>query len=189
MKRSFTTRALHLLLTVAIVHQLFISLIMKIPRHGRPGNTGFELHEYVGIASMGIIVAFWFWTLVRRSEHGIGEILPWFSASRRRALYDDILTHLRAIRRFDLPRADAATPLASAIHGLGLLAASAMAGTGTIIFFLMAPDGSLSGFGKVMFDLHLLLSNLMWAYLIAHASIAVLHQLKGHAVLQRIFGF
>jgi cytochrome b561 len=32
------------------------------------------------------------------------------------------------------------------------------------------------------------MANLMWAYVVGHAGLAVLHQWMGHRVLQRMFG-
>jgi cytochrome b561 len=39
-----------------------------------------------------------------------------------------------------------------------------------------------------MLQAHRILANLMWAYVVGHAGMAVLHQVCGHRVLQRIFG-
>lgn len=188
MTHSRTTRVVHLLLAVAIVHQLVISLFMEMPRNGAGGDLAFVLHGYVGVFSMGAIAIFWVWVLLRRREHGIGALLPWFWKARRRALASDVARHLRFLKRLDVPAPGDATPLASAVHGLGLLAASVMAATGTAMFAVMSPDGSLPDAAKAILNLHRLFGNLMWAFLVGHAAIAVLHQAKGHSVLQRIFG-
>lgn len=76
------------------------------------------------------------------------------------------------------------TPLASAVHGLALLAAIAMAASGAIVFATMGPDGALSGLGSGALSAHSLLANLMWAYLVGHASLAVLHQMQEHDTLR-----
>jgi len=188
MKRSFPTRFLHLLLAAAIVHQLVVSLFMEAPRGGRLGDTAFDLHQYVGVGSMGIIFLFWIWTLVRRREHHVATLVPWLSSKRRRAVFADLGLHLSALKRFELPLPGEESPLVSAVHGLGLIAATAMAATGTAIFFLAAPDGSLTGYASTVLDLHSLLASLMWVYVIAHAATAVLHQISGQKVLQRMFG-
>lgn len=187
MNRSLPTRILHTVLGAAIVHQLVISWLMEEPKPGRRlGNFAFTLHEFVGLASFGVLVLYWIWVLVRRRERGPGALFPWLSAARWRAILDDIRDHLRALARLRLPHPDGETPLASAVHGLGLLIASAMAGTGVVIYATMATDGTLTTLGELTADLHGALANLMWAYLIGHAGIAVLHQIAGHRVFQGI---
>jgi len=71
--------------------------------------------------------------------------------------------------------------LASATHGLGLLTVFAMAATGAVIAVAGVPGG-------IVLQIHKLLANLMWAYVVAHAGIALLHQVQGRQVLQRMFG-
>lgn len=188
MTRSLAARLLHLLLAAAIVHQLVVSLFMQKPEPpGRPGNLGFELHESVGLASVGILVIFWLWTLLRRRQHGVPALVPWFSATRRRAVAADLAWHWAALKKGALPPPPEETPLASAVHGLGLLVATAMAASGAIVYATMGPDGALSGFGSGALSAHSLLANLTWAYLVGHASLAVLHQMKGHDTLKRMF--
>jgi len=56
----------------------------------------------------------------------------------------------------------------------------------------MAVTGAVMAVGGVpggtVLQIHKLLANLMWAYLIAHAGIAIMHQVQGRQVLQRMFG-
>jgi cytochrome b561 len=62
-----------------------------------------------------------------------------------------------------------------------------MAVTGGIVYALMGGDGSLSGDGRLVLELHEAFASLMWAYLIGHAGIAVVHDFVGHRVLGRMF--
>jgi cytochrome b561 len=125
--------------------------------------------------------------MVRRREEGLGALLPWFSAERRRRVVADFGAYRASLAERRLPSPEGATPLASAIHGLGLVVATAMAGTGAIVYAVMGADGSLSGTGRLVLELHEILSNLMWAYLIGHAGIAIVHDILGHRVLGRMF--
>ncbi len=188
MKSSLTTRILHTALAVAIVHQLVVSWFMERPKPGgSPENLAFELHETVGLITLGLLALFWLWTMVRRREEGLSDLFPWFSKERRNRVFADIGTYRDSVVQRRLPSPEAATPLASAIHGLGLLVATAMAVTGAIVYAVMGADGSLSGNGRLVLELHEILSNLMWAYLIGHAGIAILHDVTGHRVLGRMF--
>jgi cytochrome b561 len=188
MKSSLTTRLLHAALAAAIVHQLVVSLFMEAPKPGRPAeNLAFELHETVGLVSLGLLALFWLWTMFRQREEGPGALVPWFSAERRRLVLADVANYRRSLVQLRLPSPTAETPLASAVHGLGLLVATAMAVTGAMVYALMGADGSLAGGGKFALELHEVFANLMWAYLIGHAGIAVVHDILGHRVLGRMF--
>lgn len=188
MKSSLTTRILHAALAVAIVHQLVVSWFMERPKPGRsPENLAFELHETVGLITLGLLALFWLWTMVRRREDGLGALFPWFSAERRRRVVADLGAYRASLIQRRVPPPAAETPLASAVHGLGLLVATAMAVTGAVVYAVMGADGSLSGNGRFVLELHEVLANLMWAYLIGHAGIAIIHDIAGHRILGRMF--
>lgn len=180
-RRSLATRLLHATLLLAVCWQLIGSNFIERPRATRPGNAMYEWHEVVGLATLGVVLAFWVWSWVRRRETPLAALFPWFSARRLRAVGDDLARHLVELRQFRLPGGEAETPLASAVHGLGLLGALAMGATGAWLYTLAVPTG-------VVLDVHKLVANLMWAYLIGHAALAILHQIAGHGVFQRMFG-
>lgn len=177
--RSLLTKLLHATLLLAVAHQLLLVGLVERPRLAAAGNAFFAWHQAVGLFTLGVVTAFWLWTLLRRSETAPGELFPWLSASRRQAVWHDLREHFDALRRFRLQNSDE-SPLASATHGLGLLTVSAMAVTGAVMGL-----GSISG-GFVL-EIHKLLANLVWGYVIAHASVALLHHAQGHPVLQRMF--
>lgn len=177
---STITKLLHILFAAAVVHQLFISLIMVVPEGNRPGNSYFELHEWVGVITLGLLVTFWIWTLVRRGETRFGMLFPWFSGARRSAFWADLKAHLASLMRRRVPLTEE-SPLASAVHGLGLLIATAMASTGVIGYFVPA--------ASLLLEVHKTIAPVMWAYLVGHVGLALLHQIAGHRILQRMFGF
>jgi len=78
---------------------------------------------------------------------------------------------------------DRDSALAEAVHGLGLLVVSLMTLTGTI--WLLAATGT--PFGHVALNIHKLFANLMWAYLVVHAGLGVLHYLLGSDIFSRMF--
>lgn len=177
---SKLTRLLHLLLAVAVVHQLFISLVMVVPEAKRPGNSFFELHEWVGLFTLGLLVIFWIWTLVRRGETRFGMLFPWLSRTRRSAVWVEVKAHLASLRQRRIPFAQESS-LASAVHGLGLLIATAMVFTGATGYFLPGAE--------FLLEVHATIAPLMWAYLVGHVGLALLHQIAGHRMLQRMFSF
>lgn len=176
--RSRATRLLHILLAAAIVTQLGLSLGMEAPSRGRPGDALFEIHEKSGLAALTILVAFWVCSLIRRNETRFSMLFPWFDRDRRRAFGDDLVAHARALRGGAVPLTEG-KPFASAIHGLGLLIATLMATTGALGYFV--PQA------RFLLEVHETAAPLMWAYLIGHAGIAVIHQFKGDALITRMF--
>jgi cytochrome b561 len=178
--RSNTTRMLHLLLLLAVLHQLISSKVITRPLPGDTPSTLFMLHEYVGMATLAVVCTFWLWTLIRHGETSPGKLFPWLSPRRIAAIVHDGIDQFEAIRRGDFS-GDSSGALASAVHGLGLLTVTAMAATGTVLFF----SGGLV-FHYAM-SLHRVIANLMWAYLIGHAGLAALHHLLGSDILRRMF--
>ena len=179
-RRSLPTRLLHLALLLSVLWQLIGSNFVDRPRPDRPGNWSYQVHQVVGLVTLGLVLAFWLWALVRRRDTPIGTLFPWFSARRRAALAADIRMHWNQLRQWRLPESPIEAPLASAVHGLGLLTVLAMAASGAWLYTMSIPDG-------LPLQFHELASNLLWAYLTGHAGLAVVHQLCGHRVLQRIF--
>lgn len=186
MKKDLLTRSLHLLVGLAVIHQLAVSEWMQPPKDGRPENFAFELHESMGMVTLGIVLAFWIWTLVRDGGTAPGALFPWFSGARRTALFADLRAATDALRGLRLPEAPAHSPLASAVHGLGLLAVTGAAATGTVWLFLESID---RGLAHDVAEIHELMATLVWTYIVGHASLAVLHELAGHRVLRRMFPF
>jgi cytochrome b561 len=87
-----------------------------------------------------------------------------------------------------LPPYEETAPLASAVHGLGLLLMTAMAASGGVYAAQVwagaqspEPDASL------VMTVHFALANLVWAYLIGHAAMATIHHFAHAASLRRMW--
>lgn len=178
---TLLTKLLHGSLLLAVLWQLAASGLVERPRAGRPGNLFYEIHETVGLVTLALVVAFWLWSVVRRRETPFSALFPWLSATRLRAVAADLKAHWMQLRHGRLPVPAAETPLASAVHGLGLLTALTMGASGAWLYTQNVPGGPV-------LEIHETVSNLMWAYVVGHAGIALIHQAAGHRVLQRMFG-
>ncbi len=176
--RSRTTRILHTLIALAILTQLALSTVMQAPGRNRPGDQWFEVHEKVGLVTLAVLAGFWIWAMVRTREVRFTVLFPWFSLGRMRDVVSDLGVHLRSIRRGKLPLSEA-KPLANAVHGLGIVVATTMAVTGAAGYFL--PQA------RPLLGVHVAVSTLMWAYLMGHAGVAVVHEFSGDRLLQRMF--
>ncbi len=178
---SQLTRLLHLALLICVCNQLLTSQWMTRPFPGVSPTTLFILHEYIGMGSLGLVLLFWLWTLIRHGESRIGRLFPWLSPRAIGDVLRDTWVQIKSLRQRD-PLAESDGALASAIHGLGLLAMTGLAATGTTYFVMR---GTVISFYAL--ELHSALGNLMWAYLFGHAGFAVLHHLLGHDILRPMF--
>lgn len=175
--RSVTTRLIHLILALLIVIQLTLSLVMTAPSGTKVGDQWFELHEKFGLAALAALLAFWLWSLLRKKEVKAAELFPYLSAARMASFYSDFRVVARHAIRLKIPDQNDQS-FANAMHGLGIIIASMMAVSGASGYFLKI------GF---MLGVHEAMSKLMWAYLIGHVLAAILHQVRGDAILSRMF--
>lgn len=187
------TRWLHAGLALAIPLQLLSDQFMEHPhlRHGVvvPRSDAeiafFEMHEWVGMAALAFVVIHILWSTTKAGG-GLGRLFPYFQAGGCKG----IIAELKEVPGWlsgKLHQNAEDSPLAGAVHGLGLLLILAMAGTGGTIFFGMDEvTGKTSEFVHEMKEIHEALGNLVWAYLIGHVGMVVLHKIKGHDLLSRI---
>lgn len=181
-RHSSTTRLLHAGLALTVTAQLLTSQVFVPPQSG-PENVWFEVHEYSGLATFALAFLFWLNLAARRRGTPVGLLFPWFSAVRLAELRDDTAAHVKAATRLTLPpyRVDAALP--SAVHGLGILLVAAMASLGAIWFGLSAVGAGETPLANLAIETHVLLGNLVWAYVVGHVALAILHSLKGAPAL------
>lgn len=186
-RHGFATRLLHAGLAISIIVQLLTSLVMQGPSNTDSGDQLFQIHHYAGLIAMALAFLFWLTIVFRRGGTDFGALIPWLSPARRKAFFDDLLMHLRLALRFRLPPYEEEGPLASGIHGLGLLLISAMALSGTIYALQVWVGHSAEPDGVLVMQVHFALANLVWAYLIGHAAMATLHHITRSAHLARMW--
>jgi cytochrome b561 len=180
---SASTRALHWGLAATITFQLFTGLYISTP-----GTLAFfYFHEWSGLLSAGVILVVWLWSY---ANYDLPLLFPW-----TRAGLADVVTDLRGLLRGTLPRAGRVRGLSSFVHGLGLLAVTGMAVTGTLIFLVIPgghgarPASTDYGIFTSLSLLHKDIAVLVWIYWFGHIAFALAHQVRGGHVLGGIFGF
>lgn len=183
------TRFLHLFLALGVIAQLALSEWMHHPRPTRAGDNLYEFHEYIGLSLMVILILHWLWSFVRPGRVPLSQLFPWFSRVRMADLITDVKLYLSHLIRLKLPGTKEPSPLAGAIQGAGLVVATGMAVSGTVIYFAVPETWVIEGWVRRVFQIHELLANLMWAYLILHAAAAITHQLFGHEGLFPMLAF
>jgi hypothetical protein len=174
-RHVWLTRLVHAGLALTIIAQLLTSLLMSGPEAGQPPGTLLVLHSYSGLAALGLAFVFWLVVVFRRTGTEFGRLMPWFSRQRRNALMADIRHQLHTIRQLKLPAYDETAALPSAVHGLGLLLMLVMAVLGAIWYFAGFAGVQNTAIIHLVIESHAFLANFVWAYLIAHAALALLH--------------
>lgn len=189
MRYDRTTRWLHAGIALGVTAQLGLSLVMEAPddkdevlASGLPLQL-FEAHESIGMALLALLVLHWLWSLSGHVHGGVGHLFPWLSKERM----NKVKSEIREACKFKVPDPEVSNELAGAVHGLGLLAATAMAVTGTVIFFNLSATGHMTDLGEKFHNIHGVVALLMWAYLIGHFAVAVIHKRMGRSNVKEIF--
>jgi len=187
MRYSRPIRLLHALIALTITFQLLVSLVMDHPHAKRPmtetGAFYFRWHEWIGVAAFAVLTLGWIYRIVKWQRESQGSLFPWTTSANRQALAAQTKQFL-LLRWGQIPQDGV---LVGAVHGLGLLVASAMALTGVVIYEMLGPQNSVTPEVHRVMELHSFLANLMWAYFIGHIAMACWHQYMGHGALARIF--
>lgn len=162
------------------------------PRFRRPftrqqWDIFYEIHEYGGLAAFVFVFLFWVILTARRVGTAPGLLFPWFSQARMTELLKDIRLHLQSLIRLRLPVFDKHGALSSAVHGLGLLLMTVMATTGTVYYFINNGDPDAGRIVGVLMLIHTTLADFVWAYLIGHAALAVIHHVTDNLSLSEMW--
>ena len=183
------TRWLHAAIAFGVTAQLALSLVMEAPDDkdgelvsGLPLQL-YEIHEKIGLALVLLLVLHWLWSLSGHVHGGVGHLFPWFSKER----LEKVRNEIRNLLNYKLSNPETSNELAGAVHGLGLLAATVMAATGTVIFFNLSATGHMTDLGENFHNIHGFFAPFMWAYLIGHVIAAGIHKRMGHMNVQQIF--
>lgn len=175
-------RVLHLLLAAAVTAQLFIGSFMRSPHPGRPDSFGFMTHEVMGAAILVLIVLHWWWSVAHPDE-GIRHLFPWTRAGMRRVLADLV----DGVRQRRVPFGGPADRgLAGFVHGLGLLAVSAMVVIGGT-FFVLRAGGASHATLEIVEDVHDVFAVVVWVYWGGHLGITILHELLHQPLWRHMF--
>jgi cytochrome b561 len=189
MKYDRLTRLLHAGIALGVSAQLALSVFMDAPddkdeilAQGIP-LLMFNAHANIGMAVLVLLVLHWLWSITGHVQDGFGHLFPWFSKQR----ISDVMAETGEAFKLKLPDPATNSSLAGAVHGLGLLAATGMAVTGSVIYFNLSVSGHMTALGESFHEMHEALGPLMWAYLIGHFALAVLHKRMGHTNVQEMF--
>ncbi|MBL4751041.1 MAG: cytochrome b/b6 domain-containing protein [Amylibacter sp.] len=174
-KHARLTRMIHMGLALAVTLQMLGSLLIEIFEDTQTGKDILLYHQYIGLVAFVLILLFWLIVMIRNIGTDPALLFPWVAKARRAMIWAELKTHYATLKSRQIPSFDPHSPLAPAVHGLGLLLILAMAGSGTIYYFINTGDPDAGGLVGVVMFIHTTLANLVWVYLFAHAGFAVLH--------------
>ncbi|MDE1888089.1 MAG: cytochrome b/b6 domain-containing protein [Gammaproteobacteria bacterium] len=177
-------RLIHLLLAAAVTAQLFIGSFMRSPHRGRPDTFGFETHEVLGATILTLIIVHWLWSFSHQHE-GLRQLFPW----TRAGMHNVVAELWTGIRHQRLPPGGPRNEdggLAGFVHGLGLLAITAMAATGAS-YYLSRMAGASHDSLELIEDIHDTFAVIAWIYWGGHLGATVLHSLLRQPVWRRMF--
>ena len=181
---SLNTRFLHLGMVATVTAQLFVSLIMSEPdeKGSFIGDLAYQLHELIGLTALGIVVLHWIWSAVSHSDGSLKHLFPWWGEARK-----EVIQEIKSLTLGRFPKTDKHGGLSGLIHGLGFLAVTGVAISGSIIFLTFPESGNPGIFGSIAEELHEAMAALVWTYWLAHGGVAILHHLAGNDTLKTMF--
>ena len=181
------TRRLHAGIVLGVAVQLTTSALMDDPVTVQSGFGFLQIHEGSGLTVLALLASRWAWGFSRSASGRWGKLFPWFSKESRGRLLSDLRSLPQLLREGFSEGDTRGEAVAGAIHGLGLLAATGTALSGSILFLCIMADGALSAYAGSVLDVHGFMAGVLMAYLAGHVAMAVLHQLRGDKVLSRMF--
>jgi cytochrome b561 len=167
------TAWLHLGLAITVTMQLMLSLVMDTPKADHPNGlpqTLFSIHMYVGMAAFIIVLFHWFWVYFYQERQVLHHLFPW-----TRAGLHNVLLNIKGLMKRQLPLGGAREGLPGFIHGLGLLAVTAMAFSGAVIFIFYPATGWLGQVLHADKEFHQFIATFVWAYWWGHIVMATAH--------------
>lgn len=169
-------RRLHLAVAVLVTTQLVIGLVMS-PRHT---PQLFLAHQLIGLVIAALVLVHWLW-LVGPGRAQLANLFPYGGAGTR-----TVLDELAQVMRLRMPASGPRPGLPGLIHGLGLLALTAVAGLGTALYVLIRTRHIRSSLGETLGGLHTFFAWLLIVYWCGHVLLAMAHEARGDHVIARI---
>lgn len=144
------------------------------------GGAGYLLHAYLGLSTLGVLVARLVAGTFGRAPVGFAGWAPW-----RRAQWTMAAADLAGLLRLRLPRRPLHQGLAGLVQTFGLCLFAWMAITGTMLFVLQGQGGSL--LFEVVEESHEVGEGLIPVFLVLHVGAVLIHTLLGERLLKRMF--
>ncbi len=134
----------------------------------------FNLHKFIGLNALLLVVLYIVW-----SAHGharrLGDLFPWFSLGRLRAVVGELTRPSGYVHMQAVP---------AMVQGWGLASALVATASGLYIVLLQIAAGASASLG-IWPQVHLIVSRMLWGYLLVHLCAVVLHVVWGQRAAVR----
>ncbi len=178
---SLTLRWLHFGLALSVTIQLFLSLVMEEPGEAEGLEAwAFMAHELFGLTAFAFALLHWLWVLSGQ-DGGWRHLFPWDRVGRQAVRRD-----LAGLLRGRLPEGGPQPGLPGLVEGIGLVLVTLQGASGFAIFLVLPPQGELPERFEMLSELHEALGSGVWLYWFGHVGMALVHRLRGDAVVARI---
>lgn len=177
-KYDRVTSCLHAALAAGVIIELLLQAVMRVPPGVGLGvddwhREAFELHSHFGPTVAALCILHWIWISLPWSRPGVAYLFPWLRRSQRPTLRQEF----SALLRLRLPPRDERSPLVGTVHGLGLLAVTGSVVGGTVSYLGYYTHVPVPNSVLHWASLELVVTSwFVWAFVIAHASMAGLHR-------------
>ena len=166
-------------MTVALLvtTQIVIGLVMD-----RHTPLLVQTHFYLGLTIAALVLWHWIWILAREPAL-LHHLFPWSPRRLAGAVAD-----VRSALKGQLPHSGpSGSSLVGLVHGLGLLALTAVAAFGTCIFVLLRLHMGHSELAETIEDFHVTFAWILIVYWGGHVLLATVHEARGDHVIARMF--
>jgi len=189
MKHERVIRILHTGIVGSMLLQLGMELFIGLPvaGHSRSGPASMLIGVHEAVGSLVLILVCVYLLVVLDGEEGRKRLFPWMFEGGRTVLLRELFRDVPGWFRGRLPPPEESHAIAGTVHGLGMILALLLGLTGTMLFTGVGPHGEIRPDIEPVAAAHDFLTTSMWIFVIGHAGMAVVHELKGHGVLREMF--
>lgn len=177
-KFDVVTRWLHAALAVAVVIDLALMSVMRVPPGPDLGifdwhREAFELHVHFGLIVATLCLLHWLWISLPVARPGVGYLFPWMDRDRRAILAREF----RDLARSRLPSPHELSPLVGTVQGLGLSAVTASVIGGFISYLGYYTSVPIPRSVLHWCAIELVATSYpVWIFVIAHSVMALVHR-------------
>jgi len=189
MRISWATRMVHYFLLVSAVYQLLSSEWMMVPEPGKLAGSGvwlFYLHAWL-FGWVALTAAFVYAMKAYYEPETWRLLNPWFSAKRLATLFAALRKEIPDLFRGRLAPLEVKSPLAGAVHGLGIILLIGLGMSGLYLMLGVRSDREMSLDTFISFKFHEVFGVLAWTFLAGHIFMTLYHLALRHPHLQDIF--
>ncbi len=175
-KHSYKTRCLHAIIASLIIVQLYSIYAIENRFFTKPIREFlFSVHKYGGITAFIAVLLFWSVIMTRSQGTSVKELFPFLSLTALKNLKNDAIYYFKNIIKFKIPDHHTPSPLASCIHGIGIIIMSVMAITGVHRYIVYEFAITKTPIIKFVTSLHHVFADYAWIYLGLHVSMALIN--------------